>query len=43
MKMRWVTKFNLSIKQVLNRESRTALEQGQTEVSENGPASADGR
>ena len=39
MKMRWVTKFNLDIKQVLIRKSGTALEQEQSEVSKKGPAS----
>ena len=43
MKMRWVTKFNLGVKQVLIRQSGTALEQEQSEVSKKGPASADGR
>ena len=43
MKMRWVTKFNLGVKQVLNRKPGTALEQEQAEVSKKGPASADGR
>ena len=33
MKMRWVTKFNLGIKQVLIRQSGTALEQKQSEIS----------
>ena len=37
--MRWVTKFNLGIKQVLIQKSGTALEQEQAEVSKKGPAS----
>ena len=36
MKMRWVTKFNLGIKQVLIQKLGTALEQEQTEVSKKG-------
>ena len=41
--MRWVTKFNLGIKQVLIQKLGPALEQEQSEVSKKGPASADGR
>ena len=33
MKMRWVTKFNFGVKQVLIRQSGTALEREQSEVS----------
>ena len=36
--MRWVTKFNLGIKQVLIQKLGTALEQEQSEVSKKGPA-----
>ena len=38
MKIRWVTKFNLGIKQVLIQKLGTAIEQEQTEVSKKGPA-----
>ena len=38
MKMRWVTKFNLGIKQVLIQKLGTALEQEQTPISKKGPA-----
>ena len=38
MKMRWVTKFNLGIKQVLIQKLGPALEQEQSEVSKKGPA-----
>ena len=34
--MRWVTKFNLGVKQVLIRKSGTALEQEQSEVNKKG-------
>ena len=43
MKMRWVTKFNLGIKQVLIRKSGTALEQERPKWEERDRPSADGR
>ena len=36
--MRWVTKFNLGIKQVLIQKLGTALEQEQTPISKKGRA-----
>ena len=38
MKMRWVTKFNLGVKQVLIQKLGTSLRAKQSEVSKKGPA-----
>ena len=43
IKMRWVTKFNLGIKQVLIQKLGTALEQEQTQSAKKDRPSADGR